>query len=181
MHCDLFNIYCAPLNLGITRTLIFRLNFAQSPIFSELSSLKSLKSQTRDPQLKVPPGGLVLRIFTSWKNSSTSAGFEPANLGSRGEHVNPESTEVDFGYMLADCYGLTLFLRDYPCLFFLKASNLNVSGIFFQKASFPYLMSIYSYNFENILKVDRFSTFLKYPYFIQFHVNCSFLQQLAFY
>ena len=27
-------------------------------------SLTSLKSQTRDPQLKVTPGGLVLRIFT---------------------------------------------------------------------------------------------------------------------
>ena len=40
-------------------------------------------SQTRDPQLKVPPGGLVLRIFT------TSTGCEPANLGSCGEHVTP--------------------------------------------------------------------------------------------
>ena len=29
---------------------------------------------------KVPPGGLVLRIFTSWKSPSTSVGFEPANL-----------------------------------------------------------------------------------------------------
>ena len=45
--------------------------------------------QTRDPQLKVPPGGLVLRIFTSWTNPSISAGFEPANLGSRGEHGTP--------------------------------------------------------------------------------------------
>ena len=30
--------------------------------------LTSLKSQTRDPQLKIPPGGLVLRIFTSYYN-----------------------------------------------------------------------------------------------------------------
>ena len=29
----------------------------------------------------------MLRIFTSLKSPSTSAGFEPANLGSRGEHV----------------------------------------------------------------------------------------------
>ena len=27
--------------------------------------LEILRFQTRDPQLKVPPGGLVLRIFTS--------------------------------------------------------------------------------------------------------------------
>ena len=37
--------------------------------------------------IAAPPGGLVLRIFTSWKNPSTSARFEPVNLGSRGEHI----------------------------------------------------------------------------------------------
>ena len=36
MHCDLFKIYCAPPNLGITRTWICWLNFAQRPIFSGL-------------------------------------------------------------------------------------------------------------------------------------------------
>ena len=36
-----------------------------------------------DPRIKVPPGGLVVRIITPWKNPSTSAGFEHANLGSR--------------------------------------------------------------------------------------------------
>ena len=89
MHCDLFKIYCAHQNLGITRTWICRLNFAQRPVFQARGCLTSLKSQTRDPQLKVPPGGLVLRIFTSWKNPSTSAGFEPANLGYRGEYITP--------------------------------------------------------------------------------------------
>ena len=90
MHCDIFEIYCAPPNLGITRTWKCRLNFAQRPIFQAWGSLTSLKSQTtRDPQLKVPPRGLVLRMFTSWKNPSTSARFEPANLGSRGESVTP--------------------------------------------------------------------------------------------
>ena len=83
MHCELFKIYCAPSKLVFTRTWICRLNFGQRPIFS----LTSLRSQTRNPQLKVPPGVLVLGIFMSWKNPSTSAGFEPANLGSRGEHV----------------------------------------------------------------------------------------------
>ena len=36
IHCDLFKIYCAPPNLGIARTWICRLNFAQRPIFSGL-------------------------------------------------------------------------------------------------------------------------------------------------
>ena len=85
MHCDLFKIFCAPPNLGITTTWICRLNFAQRPIFQAWGSWTSLKSQTRDSQLKVPPGGLVLRIFTSWKNPSNSARFEPANLVSRGD------------------------------------------------------------------------------------------------
>ena len=79
-----FQIYCAPPNLGI-RTWICRLNYAQRPIFSGLRLFTSLKSQTRDPQIKVPPG----EIFTSWKNPSTSGGFEPANLGFRGEHATP--------------------------------------------------------------------------------------------
>ena len=35
-HCDLFKIYCAPPNLGITRTWIGRLKFAQRLIFSVL-------------------------------------------------------------------------------------------------------------------------------------------------
>ena len=35
MHCDLFKIYCAPLNLDITRTWICRLNFFQRPILNK--------------------------------------------------------------------------------------------------------------------------------------------------
>ena len=84
-----FKIYCAPPNLGITRTWICKLNYAQRPIFSGLRFFNEPESQTRGSQLKVSPGGLMLRIFMSWKNPSTSAGFEPANLGSRDEHVTP--------------------------------------------------------------------------------------------
>ena len=50
--------------------------------FQVWGSLTKLKSQTRYPRLKVSPGGRVLRIFTSWKNPSTSTRFESANLGS---------------------------------------------------------------------------------------------------
>ena len=97
MHCDLSKIYCAPPNLGITRTWICRLNFAQKPIFEAWGFLTSLKSQTREPRIKVPPGGLVLGIFTSWKNPSTSAGFEPGNLDSRGEHDAPRPPRLHVG------------------------------------------------------------------------------------
>ena len=67
-------------NLGITRTWICGLNFA---IFSGFKFFNKPEISDSGPQLKVPTGGLVLRIFTSWKYPSTSAGFEPANLGSR--------------------------------------------------------------------------------------------------
>ena len=58
-------------------------------LFQASGSFTSLKSHTRDPRLEVPPRGLVLRICMSWKNPSTSAGFEPENLGSWDEHVTP--------------------------------------------------------------------------------------------
>jgi hypothetical protein len=35
-----------------------------------------------------PPKEVVLRIFITLKNKSTSVGIEPANLGSSGEHAN---------------------------------------------------------------------------------------------
>ena len=69
------------------------IKFCSEAYFFRLGSLTSLKSQTRDPPLKVPPGGHVLRIFTPCKKgTSTSVGFELVNLGSRGEHVTPRST-----------------------------------------------------------------------------------------
>jgi hypothetical protein len=35
-----------------------------------------------------PPKEVVLRIFITLKNPSTSVGIEPENLGSSGEHAN---------------------------------------------------------------------------------------------
>ena len=69
MLCDLFKIYCASRNLGITRTWICRLNFAQRPIFSGSRFFNEPEISDSEPKLKVPPGGLVLSIFTSWKKS----------------------------------------------------------------------------------------------------------------
>jgi hypothetical protein len=50
-------------------------------------SLTCSKSTTRVKRLKVPPGGLRSLTFSVFKNSTTSAGFEPASLGSRGGNV----------------------------------------------------------------------------------------------
>ena len=87
MHYDLFDIYCAAPNLGITRTWICRLNFAQRPIFSGLKIFN--EPETSDSGS--PADDLCSGFY--WKIPSTSAGFEPANLGSRGEHVTPRPTD----------------------------------------------------------------------------------------
>ena len=81
MHSDLFKIKYAPQSLGI-RTWICRLNFAQRPIFSSLRFFN--EPEISDSR---PPRGLMLRIFRSWRSPSTSAGFEPVNLGSQGKHI----------------------------------------------------------------------------------------------
>ena len=85
MHCDLFKIYCAHPNWGITRTWIWRLNFAQRAIFSGLRFFNEAEISDSEP----PAQSLSRRTCTSWKNPSTAAGFERANLGSRGEQVSP--------------------------------------------------------------------------------------------
>ena len=66
---------------------------SEACFFQVWGYLTSLKSQTRDPQLKVSPGGLKLRVFTSWKKS-IDLGFELANLGSRSDHVTPRQSKV---------------------------------------------------------------------------------------
>ena len=75
-----FQIYCAAPNLGITRTWIRQLNFALMLIFSGLRFFNEPEISDLGLQLKVPPGGLVLGIFTTWKNLSTSAGLNLRTL-----------------------------------------------------------------------------------------------------
>ena len=95
--------------------------------FQAWGSLASLKSQTRDPQLKVPPGGLVLKIFTSWKNSSTSTGLEPANLGSR----SPRPPRPTLLILLLDiihfykCFPRVLIRRNFNAIWIIVSSLLN--------------------------------------------------------
>ena len=81
MHCNLFKIYCDPPNVNMPIKVC-----SEAYLFQAWGSLMSLKFQIWDPQLKVPHGGLVLRIFTSWKKS-----IEP--WISRRAHY-PETTET---------------------------------------------------------------------------------------
>ena len=55
--------------------------FCSQTLISAWSSFTCRKSSSL-------PKEVILRIFTLWKNPSTTAGFEPANLGSSGESVS---------------------------------------------------------------------------------------------
>jgi hypothetical protein len=111
MHCDLYVVYCTfPVNFksaampsrrdGTARPTYQR-TAEPSPWrrnwrlctwagnvrnFAQMSPWCS-KSTTRVKRLKVPPGGLRSLNFSVLTNSTTSAGFEPASLGSWGGNV----------------------------------------------------------------------------------------------
>jgi hypothetical protein len=51
---------------------------------------------TWDGRLSFLSKKVVLRILIALKNPSSSAGFEPVNLGSNGKHDNHQTTESDF-------------------------------------------------------------------------------------
>ena len=73
-----WDLLCSP-NFDITRTW---LNFAQRPIFSSLRFFN-------EPEISDSEHSSLKDLYVLKKNSSTSAGFQPANLGSRDEHVTP--------------------------------------------------------------------------------------------
>jgi hypothetical protein len=76
-----------PLNLD-TRTWICQLNFAQRPIFSGLRFFNEPEISDSGCPAESPSRRTCSQDFYVLKNPSTSAGFEPANLGSRGEHTS---------------------------------------------------------------------------------------------
>jgi hypothetical protein len=47
-------------------------------------------------RLYFPSEGRRAEDFSALKNPTASAGFEPVNLGTRGQHANPETTEAAF-------------------------------------------------------------------------------------
>ena len=99
-------------NYGVTRTWIRRSTFSQRPIFQAWGSLTSLKSQTRDPPLKVSSGGLVLRIFMSKKIhrpwiSRRARYLETTETDTLNIYINPGSLVSRF-----KAYCFELALRD---------------------------------------------------------------------
>ena len=69
--------------------------FCSEALISDWDSFTCLKSTTRDPRLYFLSEGSNTQDFYAPKNPPTSAGFEPANLGSSGEFDNQRTTVVD--------------------------------------------------------------------------------------
>ena len=68
--------------------------FCSEALISAWDTFKWRKSTTRDPWLYVPSEGSHTQDFYALKNPSITAGFETANLGSRGKYDNHGTTEA---------------------------------------------------------------------------------------
>ena len=60
-----------------------------------------------DRRLYFPSEGRRAEDFFALKNPTASAGFEPANLGTKGQHANPQTTEAGYPVYIG-----ILFLRN---------------------------------------------------------------------
>ena len=81
MHCDLFDICCAPPNLGITRTWICRLNFDQRPICLGLRFFNEPEtSDSGPPSLKSLPEDLCSGFLRPEKIHRPQSDFNPQIL-----------------------------------------------------------------------------------------------------
>ena len=107
MHWDLFwDLLCSPNLRWVLGREYADYSLLRGLVFQAWGSLTSLKSQTRNPQLKVPPGGLVLRIFTSWKkyiDLSRVRTREPS-ITRRGEHVTPRPPRTTSNLKIEEVY-----------------------------------------------------------------------------
>ena len=79
--------------------------FCSEVLISAWGSFTRRKSTTGTPGFISFPKEVILKIFMLWKNPSSPAGFEHANLGSSGEYDNHGAIGVDSfsGIFLLDC------------------------------------------------------------------------------
>ena len=80
MHCDFFKIYCAPSNLGITRTWICRLNFAQRLFFRLEVLERAWNLRLGTPSSKSFPEDLRSGFLRPEKINRPQLGLNPRTL-----------------------------------------------------------------------------------------------------
>ena len=92
-------------------------------------------------------------IFTSSKNPSTSAGFEPVNIGSHGEHVTPRPPRPTEKMELSvQCLSIVSCRRKSLCR--LKAMNfpLNISICFSTLCRYYSVIQVFAC-FHNVIEI----------------------------
>ena len=91
--------------------------FCSEALILTWGSLTCHKSTTWDPRLYFPSEGSHTQVFTLSKNPLTPTGYEPANLGSRGEYDNHGTTGVDHTFKIPPdtqfCGQTNLFYGDF--------------------------------------------------------------------
>ena len=114
-----FQIYCAPPNLGITRTWICRLNFGQKLIFSGLRFFNENEMSDSGPPAGCPSRRRCAQDFYVLKKSIDLSRVWTPNLWSRGEHVTPRlprSTRCEVAFLPINRVVSSLNHLDIPLL-----------------------------------------------------------------
>ena len=113
MHCDLFKIYCAPPNIGITKTWICWLNFAQMPIFSGLRLFNEPEISTRDPSLKSLPEDLCSGFLRPEKIHRPQPDLSPRTVDLEASTLPRDHRGRQAAYLITIIVIIWLFIHSY--------------------------------------------------------------------
>jgi hypothetical protein len=80
---------------------------------STQGSFTCRKSTTWDRRLYFPSEGRRAEEFFALKNPTALAGFEPATLGSRGQHATSRPPKPQYVYLHLLCFCIVLFMYIY--------------------------------------------------------------------
>ena len=116
MHCGLFEIYCAPPNLGI-RTWIRWLNLAQRPIFSGLRFFNEPEISDSGPPAKSPSPRTCAQDFYILKKIHRSQ-----------SGLNPQTLDLEASTLPRDHWGRLCWPNSIPKLTFISVLWHEVSG-----------------------------------------------------
>ena len=119
--------------------------------FQAWGYLTSLKYQTRDPQLKFPPGGLELRIFTSWKNAS-----QP--------DLNPQTLDLEASTLPQDHWGWVItsyfHVLNIPCVYL---EPFTITSPFFKLLWYHRLLNLHYLHLMGVIHVQSQVSLLCLP------------------
>ena len=121
------------------------IKFCSEAYFFRLEVINEPKISDLGPQAWSPSW----RTFTSWKNLSTSVGFEPTNLGSQGKHVTPrppKPTETEYNNLLCLKIQENKFISYLEKMFNKEIELLQINNVIKQTEAITVSGSFYNNN-----------------------------------